>query len=119
MELTPKIKLWLNSDDCDGVFGDGKYRLLKAIADHDSLTSAAKSLKISYRKAWDDLKKAEERLGKRLIDKSRGGAGGGSTSLTPEGQKLIDAYTEFRNKIKKIVNKEYKQTMERTINENF
>lgn len=119
MNLEPQIKLWLNSEDVDGVFGDGKYRLLKAIGKHGSLTMAAKSLNMSYRKAWNDLKKAEERFGKKLIDKSRGGPGGGRTNLTKEGGKLLEAYTKFENNMKKIVIKEYKKTMEKTINESF
>lgn len=119
VELKPKIKLWLNNDEFDGVFGDGKYSLLKAISDHGSITSAVKALNISYRKAWNDLKKAEDRLGKNLIAKSRGGAKGGSTSLTPEGQKLVEAYKAFRENVKKLVNKEYKKTMKNIINENF
>ena len=80
-ELIPKFKLWFSTADSEGVFGDGKWRLLKAIDDKGSLKKAAESLGISYRKAWGDLKKAESCLGTRLIEKIRGGKDGGKTIL--------------------------------------
>ena len=45
-KLTPKCKLWLSTDRAEGVFGDGKWRLLKAIHAAGSLTAAAKSMRI-------------------------------------------------------------------------
>ena len=30
-QLSPRFKLWLNTKNTEGVFGDGKWRLLKAI----------------------------------------------------------------------------------------
>lgn len=96
--LCPNFKLWVYSVEDEGVFGDGKVRLLKAIQDHGSLREAASSLEISYRKAWGDLRKAEKCLRMKLVDRSRGGYGGGRTVLTDGGQKLITAYTSFRQK---------------------
>ena len=69
---------------------------LQTIDDKGSLREAATSLKISYRKAWGDIKKAEDCLRLKLVEKSRGGAGGGQTSLTPEGKRCIAAYVKFR-----------------------
>ena len=117
MKLTPKIKVWLNGKDSEAVFGDGKFRLLQAVEGSGSLTAAAKSLKISYRKAWDDLQKTEKRFGKKLIEKNRGGKGGGNTRLTPEGKKLLDAYSEFCSEMKKRVNDVYRKTLEEVIDE--
>ena len=73
-KLKPRVKLWLNSEDVDGVFGDGKCRLLKSIEATGSLRAASELLHISYRKAWGDLKKAQNALGVALIDQHRGGA---------------------------------------------
>jgi len=47
--------------------------LLKSIEKHGSLISAAREMKISYRKAWGDLQKAETFLGFPLVEKQRGG----------------------------------------------
>jgi molybdate transport system regulatory protein len=104
-----RFKLWLSTRDIEGVFGDGKWRLLKAIESTGSLTSASESLRISYRKAWGDLKKAQEALNVALVKKQRGGILGGQTTLTEQGKKWIKAYTRFRSDIEKAVEKAYEK----------
>ena len=84
-KLRARFKLWLSSKEAEGVFGDGKWRLLKAIETEGSLKSASESLQISYRKAWGDLKKAERYLNIALVEKQRGGEGGGGSDLTEQG----------------------------------
>jgi len=119
MICTPKIKLWLSTEEHEGVFGDGKFRLLNSIETHGSLRAAAEVLKISYRKAWGDIKKAEKGLGRSLIERRRGGAAGGSTTLTPEGKKLIAAYSDFRAKTHEQIARSYEETMKDLIDEIF
>lgn len=116
MKLTPKIKIWLSTEANEGAFGGGKYRLLKAIEEQGSLAAAAEKLNISYRKAWGDLKKAEQYLGITLIVKTRGGSGGGQTLLTPEGVKLLKAYSEFVTDVKQFVTESYQKQMKFIIN---
>ena len=106
-KLKARFKLWLSSKDAEGVFGDGKWRLLKAIETERSLTGACELLGISYRKAWGDLKKAEECLDTLLLEKQRGGNMGGRTTLTEQGKKWVKAYTRFRRDIEKAVEKAY------------
>jgi len=108
-KLRARFKLWLSTRDIEGVFGDGKWRLLKAIESTGSLTSASESLRISYRKAWGDLKKAQEALNVALVKKQRGGILGGQTTLTEQGKKWIKAYTRFRSDIEKAVEKAYEK----------
>lgn len=108
-KLRPRFKLWLSSRDVEGVFGDGKWRLLKAIDSKGSLKAATDSLGISYRKAWGDLKKAQDALEVALVDKQRGGNIGGQTSLTDEGKKWLMAYTRFRGDIEEAVEKAYER----------
>lgn len=94
--LHPRFKLWLSTDTAEGVFGDGKYRLLRAIASGGSLRAAATTLAISYRKAWGDLRKAERHLGVPLVERSRGGCTGGSARVTEAGRAWLAAYAAFR-----------------------
>ncbi len=108
-KLRARFKLWLSGKDIEGVFGDGKWRLLKAIDDQGSLNAASKELSISYRKAWGDLKKAQEALGVNLVEKKRGGVLGGKTTLTSQGKKWVRAYTRFRRDIEKAVARAYKK----------
>jgi len=108
-KLRARFKLWLSTKDVEGVFGDGKWRLLKAIETEGSLSAASQKLGISYRKAWGDLKKAQEALNITLIDKQRGGRSGGKTSLTDKGKKWVEAYAKFRSDIERAVVKAYQK----------
>lgn len=109
--LSPKLKLWLSTPATEGVFGDGKWRLLRAIDRTRSLSAAAKSLGMSYRKAWGDLQKAERYLGIRLSERTRGGMAGGSTRLTEAGRIWMEAYSRFRSRVKKAVSEAYRMHM--------
>ncbi|OHB65862.1 MAG: hypothetical protein A2Y76_04355 [Planctomycetes bacterium RBG_13_60_9] len=102
-KLTPRIKLWLNSESAEGAFGDGKCRLLKSIETTGSLRAASESLGISYRKAWGDLKKAQDALGVILIEQHRGGRQGGRTTLTEQGRRWLLAYGRFRRDVETAV----------------
>ena len=108
-KLKAKFKLWLSTRDIEGVFGDGKWRLLKAIENTGSLTEASESLRISYRKAWGDLKKAQDALNEPLVEKHRGGTQGGQSTLTQQGKKWVKAYTKFHNDIEKAIEKAYQK----------
>jgi molybdate transport system regulatory protein len=110
-KLLPRFKIWLSTENVEGVFGDGKWRLLKAVDSTGSLKAASNMLDISYRKAWGDLKKAEHHLGLSLVQRQRGGKTGGKTSLTKEGKKWVTAYAKFRNDVKKTVDKSFKNNI--------
>jgi molybdate transport system regulatory protein len=86
MKITHKI--WLEKSG-QIVFGEGKEELLKAVDEYGSLYSAARRLKMSYRSAWGKIKKAEERLGLKLVETTDGSRG---LRLTPEGKRLLDEF---------------------------
>lgn len=108
-QLKTKFKLWLSTEDAEGVFGDGKWRLLKNIDAKGSLKAASQSLHISYRKAWGDLKKTQQYLNIPLVEKQRGGIQGGQTALTEQGKKWVKAYNGFRTDIERAIEKAYEK----------
>ena len=108
-----QFKLWLSTDSKKGAFGDGKWRLLRAVNETGSLKAASDELGISYRKAWGDLKKAEESLGINLFIKKRGGNAGGNTVLTDTGKKWLVSYSQFRTDINKAVDIAYQKHIEK------
>jgi len=108
-KLRARFKLWLSTEDVEVVFGDGKWRLLKSIDAEGSLKAASKKLHISYRKAWGDLKKAQDALNIALADRQRGGDMGGRTALTSQGKKWVEAYAKFRGDIEKAMEKAYEK----------
>ena len=72
--------------------GPGKIALLEAIAQTGSISAAARSLSMSYRRAWllvDDL---NHHLRKPVVEREIGGKDGGRSRLTPTGEKLVALY---------------------------
>ena len=110
-DVKPHFKLWLSSSASEGVFGDGKWRLLGAIEATGSLRAAADSLGMSYRKAWGDLKKAEEQLGVLLVERRRGGSSGGRTTVTTDGRRWLAAYSRFRGQIEDATQRAFKSNI--------
>jgi molybdate transport system regulatory protein len=107
--LLLNYKIWLSSITGDGLLEGSTWELLRAIRKEGSLSKAAKKTGISYRKAWGDLKKAEELLGYAIVTKIRGGQDGGSTSLTEKAIKLLEAYASLQSKLDTTVEKAFEE----------
>ncbi|MBI5538955.1 MAG: LysR family transcriptional regulator [Bacteroidia bacterium] len=94
-----EYKIWLDDATGEGILGEGKIALLKHIEKTNSLVAAASELKVSYRKAWGDIKNAESLLGIQLIDRKRGGDCGGTSTLTDEAKKIVEAWDKLHQKV--------------------
>jgi molybdate transport system regulatory protein len=75
--------------------GPGKIALLEAIRDQGSITMAAKSIGMSYRRAWLLLDELNHALRKPATASAQGGPHGGGSVVTSEGEALIHAYREL------------------------
>lgn len=75
--------------------GHGKIRLLELIAEHGSITRAAKAMDMSYRRAWLLADEVNTMFEQPVLDTQHGGAGGGHAKLTTFGQGLVDRYREI------------------------
>jgi molybdate transport system regulatory protein len=64
-------------------------KLLQAIERTGSINSAAQSLGIQYKSAWQKLDQINNLLPYPLVEKRTGGSGGGGSVLTEEGKKLL------------------------------
>lgn len=94
-----EYKIWLDDATGEGILGEGKIALLKQIEKTNSLVAAANELKVSYRKAWGDIKNAEKLLGIQLIDRKRGGDCGGTSTLTDDAKKIVEAWDKLHEKV--------------------
>lgn len=79
--------------------GPGKIALLEGIARTGSLSAAARSLGMSYRRAWLLLHSVNDSFHEPTVELSVGGKDGGGARLTPFGQQLVDAYREFESAV--------------------
>lgn len=82
------------------VWGSGTAQLLYGVSQTDSLRAAAKQMGMSYSKAWKIIHEAENGLDIRLLERSVGGAGGGGSQLTKQGERLLSAYVQAENELK-------------------
>ena len=115
-EIFLNYKLWLSSVTGEGILEEDRYKLLQLIKEKGSLKAAAEIMNISYRKAWGDLKKAEELLGYDLITRQRGGKDGGQSQLTPKAIKLLEAYDMLHTKMDDAVEEAYEDFKNKTRN---
>jgi molybdate transport system regulatory protein len=84
-------KLVLDTDS--GTFlGDTRIRLLEAIAEHGSISQAAKAVPLSYKAAWDAVDAMNNLADQPLVERSVGGQGGGGTLLTDYGRRMVAFY---------------------------
>lgn len=88
------VKIWVEDDHGNVVFGEGRYRILEAIERLHSLQGAAKELKMSYRALWGRIKASEKRTGEKLV--MRDGRG---SKLTPLAKQLMDRYQNLQTGI--------------------
>ncbi len=81
----------------DGVVavGPGKVDLLEAVAAHGSISAAARSLDMSYRRAWLLLDELNRALAHPAITTAHGGARGGGARLTANGEAVVRTYREI------------------------
>lgn len=85
--------------------GPGRVELLALIAEHGSITQAAKAMKMSYKAAWDAIDQMNNIAGEPLVARMVGGKGGGSTHLTERGQKLVSSF--------RLIEREHRQFVDR------
>jgi molybdate transport system regulatory protein len=88
-------RVWLEKDG-ELYIGWGRVILLERIQKYGSIAAAAKSMKLGYRNAWLWLEAMNRLAPAALVEKVIGGAGGGHTRLTEEGQRVIDEYKRLR-----------------------
>ncbi len=101
-----RTKVWLEVDG-EPLIGAGRERLLLAIERGGSLNAAAAELGISYRKAWAQLQQMEAHAPFTLVERAKGGKGGGSTHLTPKTKELLTRYTKLKKELRTLVDEQF------------
>jgi molybdate transport system regulatory protein len=94
MDYKIKSRIWIEFNN-HVLLGEGRVQLLKAINETGSLSKAAKSLNISYKKAWDLIDSVNKSAKKPVTQSSTGGKGGGGAELTEYGKSLITAFDDI------------------------
>ncbi len=75
--------------------GPGKADLLQAIAQTGSISAAARSMGMSYRRAWLLIDTMNQCFREPVVDTATGGKGGGGARITASGLKVLRFYREM------------------------
>ena len=101
-------RVWV--DGPDGTFiGYGRVVLLERIIEHGSITQAAKSMKIAYRRAWDLVDSMNQQARHPFVVLATGGKGGGGARVTEEGRRAIKVFRQFHRDFEAFLKKEEKR----------
>jgi molybdate transport system regulatory protein len=78
--------------------GPGKADLLEAIHSTGSISAAAKSMRMSYRRAWELVDAMNQCFKEPLVVTSPGGSHGGGTQMTDFGFHILKCYRTIEAK---------------------
>ncbi len=100
-------RLTLRIDFANGSqIGHGKIRLLELIAEHGSISRAAKQIGMSYRRAWLLVDELNRIFRTPVIETQHGGSGGGSARLTSFGHALVGHYRSLEAQSTKLFSRQ-------------
>ena len=101
-----KSRIWIEIGD-NVLVGEGRVRLLKEIEAQGSLSKAAKSIGMSYKKAWTLIDAVNKSAKEAVVTTSVGGQKGGGTVITPYGKNLIAAFERINKKCWEFLDEEF------------
>ena len=108
-KLKPTVRLSIMNPDAESgsLFGRGIASLCLGVRTSGSLNAAAKGMGMAYSKAWRIIKETEAALDIQLLH--RDGAHG--STLTEEGDALLDAYIAIDAQLQKDAEKAFKDIL--------
>ena len=100
-----KIRIQIKNDF---YIGPGKILLLEKIGEKGSISKAAESIGLSYKKAWKLIDELNRHSSKKLVYAKSGGKGVRGSQLTNEGEIFIKIFRNIESKLTKLTIKEKK-----------
>ena len=83
----------------EAFFGPGPRQLLLGIRERGSVSGACQAVGISYSKGRGIIRRMERELGFELVERRQGGLGGGSSGLTPKGEKFLELFAGYEGAV--------------------
>ena len=103
--LRPVVHVALHKEK---LFFDNKMAMLLMLIDEtNSVRAAGQRMQLSYSSCWNRIHTLESQLSYTLIERSQGGAGGGTSVLTPQGKQLLDAFARYEQRLREIAEELY------------
>lgn len=104
--MKSKVKIWIEDNEENLVFGGGKTQILELIDETGSISEASKRAGMNYKKAWSHIKILQEYIDDELVIVSKGRNSGGTT-LTPKAKELVENFKQLREEIKEFTQQRF------------
>lgn len=91
-----------------GRIGPGKIALLEAIRSTGSISAAARSIGMSYRRAWLLVEEINKTLREPAVTAETGGARGGGAVVTPVGERMVRLYRAIEARSRRATDGEFR-----------
>lgn len=109
--LHPAVKLMFVSES--KFFGPGPVSLLREIDQCGNVREACEKCGFSYSKGWTILKRCEEELGYKIVDRQAGGQTGGAARVTEKGHILMAVYDELEAELSEAAERRFPEVAAR------
>ncbi len=104
----PRLKLHVRILSNDEIaFGPGKAELLEAIQRTGSISQAAKSMNMSYRRAWQLVDTMNQCFDSALVETQTGGTHGGGAVVTEFGQTILKKFRIMENQAAQAIQQDF------------
>jgi molybdate transport system regulatory protein len=104
--VKPRLRVQLGAEIA---IGPGKADLLEAIANSGSISAAARTLDMSYRRAWLLVDTMNRCFRAPVVAAATGGKGGGGAQITMFGLRLLQSYRRMEAGALKAIEKDVRQ----------
>ncbi len=90
----PRLRIRIVFGDTE-MIGPGKAELLERIDRCGSIAAAGREMGMSYKRAWELVGTLNAMFREPLVERTRGGPGGGGAVLTGNGRRVLAEYRAF------------------------
>lgn len=105
--MAGKIRLTLRIELGDGArLGHGKVLLMERIAEMGSIAAAARSMDMSYRRAWLLINELNGSFRRPVVSARTGGSKGGAAEVTEFGMALAVCYRRMESQALRVLAKD-------------
>lgn len=95
-------RIWITKGR-DHFLGRNRIALLEKIDEMGSINTAAKSMNISYKRAWEIVNAIKKVSGREILECRSGGRGGGGSQLTEFAKTLVSLYRSFEDRHRRLL----------------
>jgi molybdate transport system regulatory protein len=102
MKKEIRIRCWIDING-EKFFGPGPAELLQLVDETGSIANAAKSMGMSYKKAWSIITNINAKSQQPLVISHKGGKNRGGAEVTEAGKKMLAAYTKLFKQLDAVI----------------